>query len=126
MAPSAASGSEEEGAYAAMKTSAAVGVAGVAGAAAVAAVGGRQRRWRRRRRRQGGGNGGGEEEVKGKAAAGGRQGLTLVHVSAQLEPCLTQENTPHTLNPPKHPLVPPESGLHHPYAHPLSHTKRSS
>jgi hypothetical protein len=26
------------------------------------------------------------------------QGLTLVHFSAQLEPCLTQENTLHTLN----------------------------
>jgi len=25
------------------------------------------------------------------------QGLTLVHLSAQLEPCLTQENTLHTL-----------------------------
>jgi len=29
-----------------------------------------------------------------------RQGLTLVHFSAQLEPCLTQENTIHTLNTP--------------------------
>jgi len=28
------------------------------------------------------------------------QGLTLVRFSAQLEPCLTQENTLHTLNPP--------------------------
>jgi len=28
------------------------------------------------------------------------QGLTLVHFSAQLEPCLTQENTEHTLNTP--------------------------
>jgi hypothetical protein len=28
------------------------------------------------------------------------QGLTLVHFSAQLELCLTQENTFHTLNPP--------------------------
>ena len=28
------------------------------------------------------------------------QGLTLVHISAQLEPCLTQENTLHTLNTP--------------------------
>ena len=27
-----------------------------------------------------------------------RQGLTLVHFSAQLEPCLSQENTLHTLN----------------------------
>jgi len=32
------------------------------------------------------------------------QGLTLVHFSAQLEPCLTQENTLHTLNTPQHPL----------------------
>jgi len=28
------------------------------------------------------------------------QGLTLVHFSAQLEPCLTQETTLHTLNAP--------------------------
>jgi len=28
------------------------------------------------------------------------RGLTLVHFSAQLEPCLTQENTLHTLNTP--------------------------
>jgi hypothetical protein len=28
------------------------------------------------------------------------QGLTLVHCSAQLEPCLTQENSLHTLNTP--------------------------
>ena len=28
------------------------------------------------------------------------QGLTLVHFSAQLEPCLTQNNTLHTLNTP--------------------------
>jgi len=52
-----------------------------------------------------------------------RQGLKLVHFSAQLEPCLTQENTLYTL---KHPLIPPFYGLHNPYAHPLSHTKRSS
>jgi len=35
----------------------------------------------------------------GVAAAAG-QGLTLVHFSAQLEPCLTQESTLHTLNTP--------------------------
>jgi len=29
-----------------------------------------------------------------------RQGLTLVHFSAQLKPCLKQENTLHTLNTP--------------------------
>jgi hypothetical protein len=28
--------------------------------------------------------------------AGPRQGLTLVHISAQLEPCMTQENTINT------------------------------
>ena len=28
------------------------------------------------------------------------QGLTLVHFSAQLEPCLTKKNTLHTLNTP--------------------------
>jgi len=33
-----------------------------------------------------------------------RQGLTLVHFAAQLEPCLTQDNTLHTLNTPSHPL----------------------
>jgi len=27
-----------------------------------------------------------------------RQGITLVHSSAQIEPCLTQENTLHTLH----------------------------
>jgi hypothetical protein len=31
------------------------------------------------------------------AALGSWQGLTLVHFSAQLEPCLSQENTLHTL-----------------------------
>jgi hypothetical protein len=31
---------------------------------------------------------------------GYRQALTLVHFSAQLEPCMTQENTLHTLTPP--------------------------
>jgi len=29
-----------------------------------------------------------------------KQGLTLVHFSAQLEPCMTQENTLHTLHTP--------------------------
>jgi len=32
------------------------------------------------------------------------QGLTLVHFLAQLEPCLTHKNTPHTLLTPKHPF----------------------
>jgi len=32
--------------------------------------------------------------------AGGGQGLTLVHFSAQLEPCLTHKHTLHTLNTP--------------------------
>ena len=32
------------------------------------------------------------------------QGLTLVHISAQLEPCLSQENTLRTLNTPQYPL----------------------
>jgi hypothetical protein len=31
-----------------------------------------------------------------------RQGLTLVHFSAQLEPCLTRKSTLHTLNTPYH------------------------
>jgi hypothetical protein len=51
------------------------------------------------------------------------QGLTLVHFSPQLEPCLTQENTLHTLNIPLQPL---NTGYTTPYVHPLSHTKRSS
>jgi hypothetical protein len=65
----------------------------------------------------------GAHVVKQRARAGDRQGLTLVHFSAQLEPCVTQENTLHTL---KHPPAPPYHGLHNPYAHPLSHKKRSS
>jgi len=32
------------------------------------------------------------------------QGLKLVHFSAQLEPCVSQENTLHTLYTPQHPL----------------------
>jgi len=32
------------------------------------------------------------------------QGLTLVHCSAQLEPCPTPKNTLHTSNTPQHPL----------------------
>ena len=39
----------------------------------------------------------GEEEVQRQAS---EQGLTLVHFSAHLEPCLIQENTLHTLNTP--------------------------
>jgi len=42
---------------------------------------------------------GGLAEDEGLAAAV-VQGLTLVHFSAQLEPCLTQESTLHTLNTP--------------------------
>jgi hypothetical protein len=34
-----------------------------------------------------------------------RQGLTLVDFSAQLEPCLSQENTLHTLKPTNTPLT---------------------
>jgi len=41
-----------------------------------------------------GGRGGGE------TAAGGGQGLTLVHFSAQLKPCLTHKNTLHTIHTP--------------------------
>ena len=48
-----------------------------------------------------------------------QQGLTLVHFSAQLEPCLTHKNSLHTINTPEHPL---NAG----YAHPLSQTQRSS
>ena len=43
----------------------------------------------------------GRHPVAGRAAgAHAGQGLTLVHFSAQLEPCLAQENTLHTLNTP--------------------------
>jgi hypothetical protein len=41
-----------------------------------------------------------QDDGPGFDPPGGRQGLTLVHFSAQLEPCLTQENTLHTLNNP--------------------------
>jgi len=51
------------------------------------------------KRGSGGAGGGGDED-----AMGAWQGLTLVHFSAQLEPCLTQGNNLHTLNTPKHPL----------------------
>ena len=37
------------------------------------------------------------DSIEGDAAW---QGLTLVHFSAQLEPCLTHKNTLHTLNTP--------------------------
>ena len=50
------------------------------------------------------------------------QGLILVHFSAQLEPCLTHEDTLDTLYTP----LSPENRLHNPCAHPLSHEKRSS
>jgi len=39
------------------------------------------------------------EKLDGEADAA-HQGLTLVHFSAQLEPCLTHINTLHTLNAP--------------------------
>ena len=38
-----------------------------------------------------------------------RQGLTLVHFSAQLEPFLTQQHTLNTPNAPYHPLNTPET-----------------
>jgi len=55
-----------------------------------------------------------------------RQGLTLFHFSAQLEPCLTQKKTLHTLNIPCDPPIPPYHGLYNLYVHPLPHAKRSS
>jgi hypothetical protein len=60
------------------------------------------------------------------ASAASTQGLTLLHLSAQLEPCLARLHTLHTLNTPWHPLTPPKHGLHNPYAHPLSHKSRLS
>jgi len=50
------------------------------------------------------------------------QGLKVVQFSAQLEPCLTQKNTLHTLNTSSHRL---NTGCTTPDVHPLSHTKRS-
>ena len=49
------------------------------------------------------------------------QGLTLVHFSAQLEPCarVCHQKTPCTPYDPKHPLTTLELGIHTPYAHPL-------
>jgi len=38
--------------------------------------------------------------LSNRSTTAARQGLTLVHFSAQHEPCLTQENTLHTLNTP--------------------------
>jgi len=38
--------------------------------------------------------------VRGRRRPGRRGLLTLVHFSAQLEPCLTQKNTLYTLNTP--------------------------
>jgi len=45
----------------------------------------------------------GKRQGAAQAAVAQAQGLTLVHFSAQLEPCLTQE---YTLQP-EHPLTPP-------------------
>jgi hypothetical protein len=48
---------------------------------------------------------------------------TLVHFSAQLEPCLTQQSTLHTLSTLLHTL---NTAHTTPYVHPLSNTTRSS
>ena len=48
------------------------------------------------------------------------QGLTLVHFSAHLEPCLTHNNTLHTPITPRHPL---NMGYTTTHSHPLSHTR---
>jgi hypothetical protein len=39
-------------------------------------------------------------ELERLVSSSGGQGLTLVHFSAQLQPCLSQESTLHTLNTP--------------------------
>jgi hypothetical protein len=52
-----------------------------------------------------------------------RQGLTLVHYSAQLEPFLTQK---YTLNTPITPYHPPKHPRNNRYVHPLSHRGRLS
>ena len=47
------------------------------------------------------GGGGGFRPMPGGAGGpGAGQGLTLVHFSAQLDPCLSQESTLHALNTP--------------------------
>ena len=50
------------------------------------------------------------------------QGLTLVPISAQPQPCLTQR---HTLNTLEHPFTPPKHPLDNPSAHPLCQKKSS-
>jgi len=57
-----------------------------------------------------------EMQVLQELQAHERQGLTLVHVSAQLELCLT-----HTKHPthPTNPVTPPYHEPHNPYMHPL-------
>jgi len=62
-------------------------------------------------------------DLNARHAPASRQGLTLVHFSAQLEPCLTHENRP---THPKHPLIHSlNTGYTTPYVHPLSRTTRS-
>jgi hypothetical protein len=53
-------------------------------------------------------------------AVAAQAGTDTRPLSAQLEPCLAQENTLNT------PQTPPAHGLHIPCAPPLSYTKRSS
>jgi hypothetical protein len=73
-------------------------------------------------------------KAAGRMRAGVREDLRGVsEAGAYTRPLLSPtgavsdtRNTLHTLNTPKHPLTPPYHGLHHPYAHPLSHTKSSS
>ena len=43
-------------------------------------------------------------DKEGAVVEGVWHGVTLVHFSAQLEPCLTQDNTLHPLEPPNTPL----------------------
>ena len=51
-------------------------------------------------RDEGGGHGVHRPLPQGPAGCAGRQGLTLVHFSAQLEPYLTHKTTLHTLSTP--------------------------
>jgi hypothetical protein len=62
-------------------------------------------------------------EVYEAEHGGWRQGLTLVHYLAQLEPFLTQKQTLNTPNTPYHPLNTPEIT---PSLYPLSHRRRLS
>ena len=65
----------------------------------------------------------GELDVRHMICSRCRQGLTLVHFSAQPEPFLPRK---HPLTPPDTPWTLSEHPVNNPLPHPLSHEKRSS